>query len=265
MQTVTDHTKIFEPLRQQDRSGVPKYMRLTNALTQAITSGHWRAGDKLPTEGELAELTPFSLGTVQRALRNLVDQGVVIRHHGLGSFVAETDLRLEDPWHCRFLDDDGESFLPVYSKVVSREKVVSRGAWSRYFPGAGERLMLITRIINVDNEFNVFVRFFMDSSMLPGLSKAALKTLDGLNFKTVISRELSIPITRITHDVRAMKFDGQIAEAIGVRRGDPGIFMQAAAHMGDSTCIYYQEFSIPMTNRVLSIPDQPHRPAKATR
>ena len=265
MQTATDHMKVFEPLLRQDRSGTPKYMRLTNALMQAITSGHWRAGDKLPTEEELAQLTPFSLGTVQRALRNLVDQGVVVRQHGLGSFVAETELRMEDPWHCRFLDDDGESFLPVYSKVVSREQVTSRGAWSRYFPDAGERLMLVTRIINVNNEFNVFVRFFMDSNMLPSLSKARLKTLDGLNFKTVIARELSVPITRITHDVRVMKFDEQVARSIGVRQGDAGIFMQAAAHMGDSTCIYYQEFSIPMTNRALSIPDQPPRTSRSPR
>ncbi|MEA3085522.1 MAG: hypothetical protein QOC89_3219, partial [Paraburkholderia sp.] len=32
--------------------------------------------------------------------------------------------------------------------------------------------------------------------------------------------------------------------------------MQAAALMGESACVYYQEFSIPTTGRVLSIPDQ---------
>jgi GntR family transcriptional regulator len=256
MESSTDKSTIFAALARPDRTGAPKYMRLSAMLTQAIGSGHWKAGDKLPTEEELVEMTPFSLGTIQRALKTLVDQGVVVRRHGLGSFVAETELRLEDPWHCRFLDSDGASFLPVYSKVLDRARIKTHGEWSRYFPNAGDHLVLITRIINVNNEFDVLVRFYMDSRMLPKLSTAPLRTLDGLNFKTVIVGELRVPITRITHDVRMVSFDADTAATLGTRKGATGLFMQAAAMMGDSTCVYYQEFSIKMTDRVLSIPDQ---------
>lgn len=256
MSTAATATDVFASLTRPDRTGAPKYMRLSSALLHAITSGHWKAGDKLPTEEELAEMTPFSLGTVQRALRMLVDQGVVVRHHGLGSFVAESDLRMEDPWHCRFFADDGESFLPVYSKVVSRGRVSGKGAWTRYFPDANEHVVLITRTLNVNGEFDVLVRFYLDSRILPKLSRAPLRSLDGLNFKTVIARELSIPITRITHDISMMKFDAFTAEMTGTQAGDMGLFMQAAAMMGEASCVYYQEFSIPATNRVLSVPDQ---------
>lgn len=256
MQATADNPDIFSTLTRPDRSGAPKYMRLSTVLMQAITAGHWKAGDRLPTEEELAVMTPFSLGTVQRALRTLVDQGVVVRRHGLGSFVAENDLRMEDPWHCRFLDADGVSFLPVYSRVLSRERVKTRGAWTRYFPNAGDNLMLITRVINVNSEFDVLVRFYMDSRILPRLSKASLRSLDGLNFKTVIAGELSVPITRITHDMSIVKFDARTAEAIGARKSESGLFMQAAAMMGESACVYYQEFFIPATDRVLSVPDQ---------
>jgi DNA-binding GntR family transcriptional regulator len=256
MQPSTTKSEIFASLSRPDRTGAPKYMRLSALLTQAIMSGHWKAGDKLPTEEELVGMTPFSLGTIQRALKILVDQGVVVRHHGLGSYVAETELRLEDPWHCRFLDSDGESFLPVYSKVLDRARIKTRGEWSRYFPDAGDNLVLITRIINVNGEFDVLVRFYMDARILPRLAKAPLRSLDGVNFKTIIARELSVPITRITHDVRLMTFTAETAATLGTRADATGLFMQAAAMMGDSTCVYYQEFSIPMTNRVLSIPDQ---------
>jgi GntR family transcriptional regulator len=256
MSTAANTTDVFAALTRPDRSGAPKYMRLCSVLLQAITAGHWKAGDKLPTEEELAEMTPFSLGTVQRALRMLVDQGVVVRLHGLGSFVAENDLRMEDPWHCRFFGDDGESFLPVYSKVVSRERVSGKGAWTRYFPDAGEHLVLITRTINVNGEFDVLVRFYLDSRILPRLSKASLRSLDGLNFKTLIANELSVPITRITHDINVIKFDAATAQATGTKAGEAGLFMRAAAMMGDTACVYYQEFSIPATSRVLSVPDQ---------
>lgn len=256
MQPSANNFDLFALLSRPDRSGAPKYMRLSTVLMQAITAGHWKAGDKLPTEEELALMTPFSLGTVQRALRTLVDQGVVVRRQGLGSFVAENDLRMEDPWHCRFLDDDGVTILPVYSKVVSRERIKKRGAWTRYFPNAGDNVMLITRVINVNGEFDVLAHFYLDNRILPRLSGASLRSLDGLNFKTVIASELNVPITRITHDVRVVRFDAATSKAIGTRTGEPGLFMQAAAMMGEATCVYYQEFAIPATDRVLNIPDQ---------
>ncbi|MPW22249.1 GntR family transcriptional regulator [Paraburkholderia sp. CNPSo 3157] len=256
MATGTEHSRVFEALRRPSRDGVPKYVRLTDALVEAITSGYWKAGDKLPTEEELAEMTPFSLGTVQRALRNLAEQGIVIRQHGLGSFVAETDLRLEDPWHCRFLDDDGQTILPVYSKVVKRERVKMRGSWSEYFPNRTESLFRIDRVINVNNEFNVFTHFFADSRMLPALWDTPISKLNGVNFKAMIARELNVPITRIGHMVRAEPFDEAVAAILNVKVHSVGIFMQAAAHMGEKACVYYQEFFIPMTRRTLSIPEQ---------
>ena len=51
----------------------PKYARLSDAIEQAIERGEWKPGEKLPKESALAEVTPFSLGTVQRAYRQLVD------------------------------------------------------------------------------------------------------------------------------------------------------------------------------------------------
>ena len=250
-----DHSRIFEQLRRPSRNGVPKYVRLTNALVEAITSGHWKAGDKLPTEEELVELTPFSLGTVQRALRNLAEQGILVRHHGRGSFVAGNDLRLEDPWHCRFLDDDGESVLPVYSKAVKRERISEPGPWSEHFPQARDSLIRIDRVINVNNEFNVLTRFFTDSRLLPALWEAPLGKLDGVNFKAIIARELNMPITHISHYFRARPFNENAAAAVNVKVHAVGIFMQAVARMGQQKCVYYQEFFIPMTDRTLSIPD----------
>jgi GntR family transcriptional regulator len=104
---------VFAPLQHPDRSGKPKYVRVADTLVDAIRQGVWRPGDRLPAEEELTQLTPYSLGTVQKALKTLVDQGLVRRQHGLGSFVAAPSRELQDPWHCRFLISDEETVLPV--------------------------------------------------------------------------------------------------------------------------------------------------------
>lgn len=256
MATPTLHAAIFEQLRRPSKGGQPKYVRLTDALVEAITSGYWKPGDKLPTEEELAELTPFSLGTVQRALRNLSEQGIVVRQHGLGSFVAETDLRLEDPWHCRFLADDGESYMPIYSKALKRELVTGKGPWSVHFPNAHDDIMRIDRVINVDNEFSVFTQFYTDRRLLPALWETPLAKLSGVNFKRLIARDAHVPITRMGHFVRAMRFDETVADILKLEPDVSGLFLQAVAQMGREACVYYQEFFIPPTSRALSIPDE---------
>src|SRR3954467_11666551 len=87
------------------RSDAPKHVQLSEAMRAAVASGHWRTGERLPTEVELARALPFSLGTVQRALRELSGDGTVVRRQRSGTFVAAQRTAMTDPWHCRFLDD----------------------------------------------------------------------------------------------------------------------------------------------------------------
>ncbi|RYF50614.1 MAG: GntR family transcriptional regulator, partial [Comamonadaceae bacterium] len=66
------------------RDGVPKYTALRDAIVHAVASGALVPGDRVPNEQELAATLPISLGTIQRALRQLVEEGVVQRRHGQG-------------------------------------------------------------------------------------------------------------------------------------------------------------------------------------
>ena len=43
------------------------------AVLAAIDQGLWQRGAKLPTESEFVAATPSSLGTVQRAMRELAE------------------------------------------------------------------------------------------------------------------------------------------------------------------------------------------------
>jgi len=92
--------------------GLALHGQLRLALLQCIHGGHWTAGDRVPTEAELIEATALSAGTVQRALRDLTDEGVLRRQQGSGSFVASAPHRIDDVAHCRFFDRDGVTVLP---------------------------------------------------------------------------------------------------------------------------------------------------------
>ncbi len=68
----------------------PIYQQIKKTIQQKIAAGEWIAGQKLPSENDLVVALEVSRMTINRALRELTQQGLINRVHGLGSFVAET-------------------------------------------------------------------------------------------------------------------------------------------------------------------------------
>lgn len=68
---------------------MPLYERIKAYVTDRIANGTWKAGDKVPSEHELAATLGASRLTVHRAFRELADVGILSRLHGVGTFVAE--------------------------------------------------------------------------------------------------------------------------------------------------------------------------------
>ena len=68
----------------------PIYQQIKRTIEQRIASGEWQAGQKLPSENELVGALEVSRMTINRALRELTQEGLIRRVHGVGSFVAET-------------------------------------------------------------------------------------------------------------------------------------------------------------------------------
>jgi len=249
--TETDQLAEFlRPLWVADASGLPKYKRLANLFLSALKQGLLRPGDRLPAEEELAALTPFSLGTVQRSLGLLAEQGLIVRRHGLGSFVAEAQQRIKDPGHCRFIGDDGATVLPLYSTVVARELVFGEGPWSRYL-GNARSIMRLDRLVSVNHEFKLFNRFYADSELLAKLWQAPLQTLDGANFTRLITEECHLSISALTQLVQMMPLDASVAELVDTAPQTMSLLVKTIATAGRDICIYYQESHIPPNHRAL--------------
>lgn len=74
----------------KDREQVPAlYEQVKEFIIRKIQAGEWSAGDRLPSEHELVAQFGISRMTVNRAFRELREQGRIVRLAGIGSFVAE--------------------------------------------------------------------------------------------------------------------------------------------------------------------------------
>lgn len=67
----------------------PLYEQVKQHILQQIDSGAWQVNQRLPSEHELVAQFGFSRMTINRALRELTDEGRLVRLQGVGTFVAE--------------------------------------------------------------------------------------------------------------------------------------------------------------------------------
>lgn len=80
-----------------------KYAKVMTYLLNYIKEHHLKAGDKLPTEMQLVEALGISRITIQRAIRDLQQQGVVRRVQGGGTYVAEGTVEQEEDKEIQFI------------------------------------------------------------------------------------------------------------------------------------------------------------------
>ena len=117
------------------RSDQPIYSQLTQRLTEAIVSGIYAPGEKLPSVRDLALEAGVNPNTVQRALADLERDGLVYSQRTAGRFVTENEnmivnarLRLADERVAAFLRSmktlgcDREEVLSLIAQAKEEEK-----------------------------------------------------------------------------------------------------------------------------------------------
>jgi GntR family transcriptional regulator len=68
---------------------LPLHIKINELLSRELTAGHWRAGERLPTESVLAAQLGCSVGTLRKSLATLEAEGFIERRHGSGTYVKQ--------------------------------------------------------------------------------------------------------------------------------------------------------------------------------
>ncbi|MGW7457039.1 GntR family transcriptional regulator [Streptomyces sp. NPDC054797] len=76
----------MSPTTSRD-SGKPRYLQIADDLGQQIKNLVLRPGEQVPSESELMERYGVAQGTVRKAMTELRTTGLIVTHHGKGSYV----------------------------------------------------------------------------------------------------------------------------------------------------------------------------------
>ncbi|QIE56639.1 GntR family transcriptional regulator [Pikeienuella piscinae] len=235
------------------RGAGPKYRLLYDQILQLIELGRWKAGDRLPPEAEFAQRMPVSLGTVQKALRLLAEDGLLVRRHGDGTYVAAPAVNAAEIRYFRFVDDTGRQ-LPVYPKVLSVERCGEAGPWCDFFRDEKD-FVRITRLVSVNREFSAFGEFYLPASRFAMFLDYTPQALDGVAFTHLLATRFNAPALRISQRIDFAAIPARVCALIGVEPGAAGLLWSNRAHSFRDVPLYFQRFHLPPNGRSLELWD----------
>ncbi len=129
--------QTFKPIKQSRISAA-----VTDQLKQSVLLGHFRSGDKLPSERELAEQFQVSRVAIREALRVLENSGFITTRQGVSGGTFVTDLTFQQLSNA-FLDlflADKISIPELYQVRLLVEPEVARLAARNVTAEYAERL-----------------------------------------------------------------------------------------------------------------------------
>ena len=72
---------------------LPAYIRIHDKIKADVDDGTWKIGQRLPSERDLCNTFDVSRMTVRQAITLLVDEGILERKPGSGTFVASSRVK----------------------------------------------------------------------------------------------------------------------------------------------------------------------------
>ena len=228
----------------EEANAPAKHRQLSEAILALMEDGDIKPGDRLPTETALASGLPFSLGTIQKALRTLSELGVVNRKAGRGTVFAERSGEIFDLWQFRFVDRDTGQVFPVFSKVTGLERIAQNGPWSDFL-GKEDRYVRIAREIDVDHRFKLMNYFYLSDRTFGAMAELEPSALEGVHLSAVIRRMFHVSTIRTKNRVACSTIPDPICLHLNLPSAARGIVCDILGFAPGDQPLSFQQVYVP--------------------
>jgi len=237
-----------EIAKARARSETPRYRQIIDVLLAAIERGLLSPGDRLPPETKLAQLFAVSLGTVQKALVHLANNGILQRVRRKGTVVA--GRQAEDVFVFRFKDLETGKVLVPFTRVLSITDDTSDGPWRKFLKV--KCCLRVDRLVWVQGESPAFSQFRISIEHGRHLLSEPIDSLHGVSFHQVLGRQFNLPTLRTSHRLQCERLSQIACRHLGVPEGTHGMIWDVVgfSHRQATT---YQSLQIPAGHRPIEL------------
>jgi GntR family transcriptional regulator len=224
--------QLIGPLNGEDP--LPLYQQLQRALRNAIEKQVLAPDDALPAERDLAEKFSVSRITVRKALDGLVEEGLLTRRHGAGTFIAS---RVEKNF----------SKLTSFTEDMAARGRSARSVWLKRAEGAVTPEESLTMGLSPGTRVYRFnrIRYADDAPMAIEFTTVPAFCLAGLN---AVEESLYVALERTGHRpkralqrLRAVLFTAEQAELLQAKEKDPGLLVERRGFLADGRAVEFSQ------------------------
>lgn len=209
---------LYSPTRSLAYS-IPLYVQIAEGLIGQIESGELAPGDRLPSERELSERLGVNRMTLRRALRVLDAQGLVIRKHGVGTYIAEAKIDRQMDAVFRFSRGMQKRGYTPGARLISIEQALVDKAMAHELAIPISSLVYrIIRLRSINNEPVLLENYSIPASRFPGLER---HDLEKRSLYEVMENEYGVVIVRARQSFEPVVASLFEAELLDVREGAP--------------------------------------------
>jgi GntR family transcriptional regulator len=198
--------------------GLPRYKAVKLELVRALSSGTIGVDQPLPTEKQLAVRHRVSVGTIRRAMDELVAEHVVVRQQGRGTFIARfsPELLLNRFWPV--FRRDGTREIPIVQTLRFEEQRADAGAARALGLRGGALLHRIVNLLLLEGNPVLLDEVRIAKALLPGLTEQVFVARENTMYGFYQSA-YGINIIRVVDRLHAVAADAESARRLGVPAG----------------------------------------------
>lgn len=211
-------------------ASIPLYESIKLELVREISSGKIRAGMALPTERELSLHYNVSIGTVRRAMSDLVAEKVLVRQQGRGTFLAPVDTArmLNSFWPVT--RKDGVKEVPIVQTLRFDEISANEEMATVLAVRTGAPLFRIFNIMLMGGAPVLLDVLCIPQSLFQGLTKTRLTERNSTIYD-LYHEEFGVTVIKTLDKVSAVAADPDAAKKLDVALGTPLLKIVRVAYM----------------------------------
>jgi GntR family transcriptional regulator len=173
---------------------IPLYIQIAERLIAQIESGGLSPGEQLPPERDLSEKIGVNRMTLRRALHVLESQGLILRKHGVGTFVAEPKIDRQMEVVFRFSSGMQYRGLTPGAEIISIEQILAESALAKDLSlSVSSPVYSILRLRSINQEPVMLESYKIPVQRFPGLDRY---DLEKRSIYEIMEFEYGVPITR---------------------------------------------------------------------